>query len=295
VPGSSTSGAAAGWAPATAEGSGRLEKILAEVKLAWDHPANQGQLAGAMRRVVGYRLRKALSLPASYPLGQHSRIRADARFPSTEAAVRGNPPDWAYMVAWRRFLGPGTLFVDVGANAGVYSLWARDLGAEVVAVEPDPAACEALRRNAALNGYRIEIVAAALDDRAGTGRLTQGLGPKNHLVASPEEPGSPVAVRTLDDVLGERVADGVKLDVEGAERRVLAGAPAALAEGRLRVIQMEYNHQSATYFGEDRFGLRDLLADHGYRFYRPDDEGNLQPVRIGSGGGRDVFATREAL
>jgi hypothetical protein len=85
------------------------------------------------------------------------------------------------------------------------------------------------------------------------------------------------------------VAHGVKIDVEGAERFVLEGAHRALAEGRLRVIQLEYNSKARIY-GETRLPLRDMLAEYGYSFLRPDDDGNLVPARIGRGGGHDIFA-----
>ena len=272
---------------------GRLGRFRDEVRLTEQHPSHVDSHRRTVARMVAFHLRiNLLHQRVRCPLGEHSSIWADRAFPSAALAITGNPPDFQNMVAWRRFLGPGTLFVDVGANAGVYSVWAADLGAQVISVEPDVGALAALRANATLNGYEFEVVPAALFAGNGQMSFTEGLGPENHLLRAdgPASPGRSVPTATLDEVLGERVAHGLKIDVEGAERFVLEGARRALAERRLPVIQLEYNHCARTYFGESREPLRDLLAAYGYSFMRPDDAGTLWPEHVGRGGGRDIFA-----
>ena len=64
-----------------------------------------------------------------------------------EVAI-ANPPEWEEMQAWGKILGKESLFVDVGANVGTYSIWAADLGARVIAVEPMTDALKALDENA---------------------------------------------------------------------------------------------------------------------------------------------------
>ncbi len=277
---------------------GRLGTFRDEVRGAWGHPSNDGRRARTLGRLALLHLRtNVLHQRISCPLGDRSRIWVDRRFPSTGKAVIGNPPDFGNMQAWRGFLGPGTLFVDVGANAGIYSVWAADLGASVISVEPDPDARRALHDNAALNGFEFEVVSSALFSASGVMRFSEDLGPFNHVM--PDEPnwadaavgpGRETEVTTLDQVLGDRTAHGVKIDVEGAERFVLEGARVAMGEGRLRVIQLEYNDMSVHY-SETREPLRTLLADYGYKFMRPDGNGGLKLLRkLGRGGGRDVFA-----
>jgi Methyltransferase FkbM domain len=98
-----------------------------------------------------------------------------------------------------------------------------------------------------------------------------------------------VEVRTLDEVLGDRLANGLKVDVEGAERLVLNGGAVAIAERRLPVIQLEWNRTSKSNFGEKREILADLLVETGYEFFRPSDHGDLAPTEVGTFGS-DVFA-----
>jgi FkbM family methyltransferase len=204
----------------------------------------------------------------------------------------GNPLDWNEMSVWRRVLGPGSLFVDIGANVGIYTIWAADVGAEVVAIEPNRESRERLMANLELNGYTAEIVPAAIGESEGTVRLTTHLDNQNHLllsVAQPACPSEPVPVRTLDSLLGERVIDGLKVDVEGAELLVLKGARQLLSQHRVHLIQLEWNQKSARLLGEDRTSTAALLESHGYELLRPDTLGNLVPL-ADLNFGSDVFA-----
>ena len=156
-----------------------------------------------------------------------------------------NPLEWPEVHCWRRVLREGDLFVDIGANIGVYSIWAIELGASVVAVEADPEAAGMLRENLRLNGYEqcARVVEAAVADRPGTMRFTTDLGVENHLVLDDAATGPlrEVPVTTLDSLLGDRSAAGAKIDVEGAEALVLQGARHTLAEGRIALIHLEWN------------------------------------------------------
>ena len=99
-----------------------------------------------------------------------------------------------------------------------------------------------------------------------------------------------VAVDTFDRLIGERVVAGVKIDVEGAERQVLVGASHALAEGRIGLLQIEWNHTARENFGESREPVAELLATHGYALFRPGPGGALRPSSEEEG--TDMFAAR---
>ncbi len=71
-------------------------------------------------------------------------------------------------------IGPGDLVVDVGANIGLFSLWAhgRAPGVRVLAIEPNPDVLPYLRLNLELNDVPAQVVPVAVTDRAGTATLT---------------------------------------------------------------------------------------------------------------------------
>lgn len=284
----------AGEARSARTSGDKIHNFRRQLRSTWGHPGNARHRIKAIARLLLFHVRAQIFHKRTcVPLGDHSKMWADRRFPLTVQLVLGNPPNWAYMEAWKTFLHPGTLFVDVGANAGLYSLWAADLGSTVIAVEPEPEVRKALEESAALNRYEFEIIPAALSREAGMMRLTHGHGTKNHLLLYDGADGDEVEVRTLDEVLGDRTAHGVKIDVEGAESLVLEGASLAMAQGRIPVIQLEWNTTSRKNFGETREALAALLVEFGYEFLRPDSHGQLEPMDPGTFG-KDVFAVLKA-
>jgi FkbM family methyltransferase len=137
---------------------------------------------------------------------------------------------------FEQLLRPGGVVLDVGANVGYYTLLASvlvgDAGA-VHAFEPEPRNAEFLRRHLRINGRRnVTVQQAAVSDRAGTARFEFGTGSgTGHL----GEAGT-LEVRTLrlDDFCAEHglAPAAIKIDVEGAEMSVLAGARSTLARHR---------------------------------------------------------------
>lgn len=257
----------------------------------WTHPSNRSR---RLRRVIFacyFQSRgRFLRRPTVVRLGVRSRIRAYLHESATSWVVYAHPPARDLLV-WSKFLRPGDLFLDAGANAGVYTIWAIEHGAQVIAFEPNRLAAERFRENMALNGYKAELIEAAVADQQGFMLMTQDLDVANHL-AFEEVQDTAVArvpVVTLDAVLGRRLAAGIKLDVEGAELLALKGAVRALSENRIRLLQLEWNHASQTVTGEDRRSTAEFLLSYGYELLSHDGDGNLSPLREWSFG-NDVFA-----
>jgi FkbM family methyltransferase len=250
------------------------------------HPANQGRRSRQLAHAVRYQLHSRCGRPFTTPVGERSRIFATRAHAYSSLVVYSNPPDLAEVRAWRQLLRSGDLFIDVGANIGAYTILMAELGCSVIAIEPNAKAQAVLADNLALNGYEALLVGSVLADNAGSMNFTTGLGSMNRLA---EVGDALVQATTLDDLLGDRTAAGVKIDVEGAERLVLEGGHRALEERRLRAIQLEWNGASETNFGESRELVLRLLNRFGYVTYRPSIEGHLivdpQPAP-----GADVFA-----
>ncbi|MCH7230598.1 FkbM family methyltransferase [Glycomyces sp. L485] len=256
----------------------------------WSHPANSGRRMAAVRRAIGFQLRARMGRPVLTAIGERGLMWAELHVTAASKVRYANPPDWNEMRAWEPLLRPGDLFVDVGSNVGAYALWAGDLGATVIAVEPGSASVRRLRRNVALNDFPISVVQCALAERPGLLRLTGDKDTMNHLVFDADGPGERVAVDTLDNVLADRRAAGVKIDVEGAERLVLEGARRALSEHRIGVLQLEWNTMSRKVLSETRAPVAELLREYGYTFMRPDARGRLHPLLPPEESATDLFA-----
>lgn len=126
-------------------------------------------------------------------------------------------------------LTPGFKLLDIGANAGIYSLFvAARTGpaASIIAIEPQPEMLIRLRTNIALNGFStIRVMPLALSDRNGT--IDLHLSADNRGQASVTAEGGAVvtvATKTLLGLMDEVAmpqADAMKIDIEGAEALVL--------------------------------------------------------------------------
>lgn len=171
----------------------------------------------------------------------------------------------------KRLQEQGGLFLDIGANAGIYSLTAARALAEsgkpggVMCVEPNPTMLARLNTNLALNGFseQVRVFPLALSD--GPGEIEFTISDTN-LGESSLAGGSGRTIRVPCDSLlnvltqagAERVT-GMKIDVEGLEDRILIpflrDAPRSLYPGFI-VIE---NSQQAW--------AEDLIGELGRRGY----------------------------
>lgn len=241
------------------------------------HPSRAGARPAAVWRTAKYEVNTTLrGRPTELPLGDQSRILAYPGETNSPLTAIGNPPNWPEMLVWRRYLRPGDLFVDVGANIGIYTLYAIECGAEAIAVEPVAHSADRLCEHLALNGYEAEVVRKALTSTPGVVRMTTDADSYNHLTDA-EGAGVDVEATTLDLLLDGRRA-GVKIDVEGAEALVLAGAEQALAARQIWLLQLEWIIVDKTTGIEDRSSTKAILDAADYVLCVPDRTGRLSPV-----------------
>lgn len=168
---------------------------------------------------------------------------------------------------------PG-VFVDIGANIGWYSLQAAHSRQveRVVAIEPDVGNHQLLQANIAANAMqaRIEAVACAAGSKSGLARLHQykasNLG-RHSLLVDHGLGGSWVPVLTVDGLLAnldlaEAPISAIKIDVEGYEPWVLAGASEALQRTEALLIELSPGLSEA---GDAEMGtMLDLIAQAGF-------------------------------
>lgn len=183
-----------------------------------------------------------------------------------------------------RLIKPGMTVVDVGANAGYYSLLFGDaVGSDgkVIAVEPLPDNVDILRRSIELNGHsgKTQLHQVALGDQAaGTVNLYVPPGePKNATLVSTPVDGSIAVEMTTLDHLTEKLAavDFIKIDAEGAEEAILNGMTETIRRHSPRVV-LEFNaarSKDASQFLavlRDQFGTVSAIDFFG-KLYRVSD------------------------
>ncbi len=169
---------------------------------------------------------------------------------------------------------PGGVFVDVGANLGWFTLQAAHLPQvqRVVAVEPDVVNHGLLQINIEANGLgaRVDAVACALGSGPGLARLNRYKGSnlgRHSLVVDHGHGGTWVPLEALDVLLqrldlAQSPLAAIKIDVEGYEPLVLAGASGAL--GRAQALLVELSPELSRAGGLDVGAALDAIAAAGF-------------------------------
>ena len=170
---------------------------------------------------------------------------------------------------------PGTMIVDVGAFIGFFSLrfarWVSGSG-RVMAVEPDPKSLARLRHRLERAGLRnaVECIQAAVAHQSGERRLTLNADcPVDHKLG---EDGIPVSATTIDDLLatyGWPPVSLIKIDVQGAEASVIAGARRTIATYHPALF-VEVSDATLQAYGSSAKTLLSTLVGLGYTIHRLD-------------------------
>lgn len=148
-------------------------------------------------------------------------------------------------------LKSGDFLIDIGAHFGLYSIFAsasvQDL--HCVALEPHPANFEVMKTSIRHSGlqHRIKGLQCALGGRDGIGKLRINSSMGHHLIRddSSELGVIDTPLHSLDNLINKfqfghsAMRIWLKVDTEGREKSVLAGASELLRSGKVQGILWE--------------------------------------------------------
>lgn len=174
-------------------------------------------------------------------------------------------------------LSGGACFYDIGANIGVYTLWASRLigsAGEVHSFEPVPATrdvmCELIAQNEMVN---VRVVAKAAGRSRGRTliHVVKGASGLSSIVMPPcpsEASGLEVEVVAIDDYVesGSKPPDLVKIDVEGYELEVIRGMTTTISAHK-PVVVFEALPQKMPSGEGDLASVEDAFRGLGYRIW----------------------------
>ena len=178
----------------------------------------------------------------------------------------------------------GNLFVDIGANFGYYSIMLSNNFKEVLSIEPEPKNMSIVKRNTR-NIPNIRTLQVAIGESDGFSRLflsptrpgahaTVPSGMDDRVFHSAFPSGIKHSIRvktlTLASMLRSKTADLIKVDVEGAEWEVLAGAREIMDKIQSWLIELHDIKRKKE--------LESLMASYNYRC-RWVDENHLYAKR----------------
>jgi FkbM family methyltransferase len=169
-------------------------------------------------------------------------------------------------------LKPGMVVVDVGANIGMYTLFAaRAVGpsGRVLAFEPVPALYDRLAGNVAATGVdSVSTYQVAISDRRGNAPFHLGRSDSmGSLVRAQTSATIAVPTESLDDFLERQSitrVDMVKIDAEGAEMQIVGGMRRLLARTDRPVLFIEHNDLALRAAGSSAEELFATIVGYGY-------------------------------
>lgn len=157
-------------------------------------------------------------------------------------------------IEWIDSMSPGETFIDVGANMGIYTIYAAKRGLKVHAFEPEAQNYSLLCRSIMINEFDVQAYCVALSDEWKPDSLyLSGYMPGgschtfgvdlDHRLEQRERPVGTLKQGCLAVPLDDFsiAADHIKVDVDGFEHKVIAGGPLTLSRAKSVLLEINQN------------------------------------------------------
>ena len=185
------------------------------------------------------------------------------------------------ILLFEKFLRPGDIYIDIGANYGYMAINASRLVGNdglVIAIEPEPRVLNLFKFNADLNNCRINIVQKAISDSQGESSFNVGTeiglsrldNLRNNTFGMILQEKVIVEKTTLDTLVADLVPNRnvrfVKMDVEGHELTILKGASQVIAK-RKTIFMLEINPGALSQNDITFKDILEFLITHSYKVF----------------------------
>ncbi len=230
-----------------------------------EHPLSSKNKPKAFGRFLSWQIRSRLiGKPVAYRFVNKSRLLVYPGMTGATGNIYAGLHEFDDMAFVLHALRPEDLFVDVGANIGSYTVLAgAAVGANCVSIEPVPSTFRHLVENVDLNDLKncAECLNIGLGKESSTLRNDKGLRNLERFQSNLSER-LPKRYLTLDDVLGRRHPTVIKIDVEGWESNVIAGAQRVFSGREPMAILIEFGLGER--YGFDEKVLYRKVLDFGF-------------------------------
>ena len=199
----------------------------------------------------------------------------------------GHLPEPGSLALVRKLLKSGDTFIDIGANVGLFSVAAgRKVGptGSVLAFEPAPETMAALTDTIRLNGLKaiVTLHQCAAGRENGTALFHVGriCGHSSLLPLDEKRETIDISIVAVDDIVGGRKVDLIKIDVEGWELEVLEGLRVTLANNPHASVLMEFGTSHIKRAGSKPLEWIEKIRTFDLNIYEIDeDTAALAPLR----------------
>jgi FkbM family methyltransferase len=176
-------------------------------------------------------------------------------------------------IEWISSFKSSSIFYDIGANIGVYTLYGSKLVNQVYAFEPHIGTCMNLLRNIKVNNINnISVLSTALHDKCGFFNFyyySDEAGSSNSQLNETDVKFTPTNVElkyavTIDQLISTNVikpATHIKMDVDGNELLILNGMTKLLSDRVVESLQIELDQNRIN-------KATDILQQYGYKLIK---------------------------
>ncbi len=262
-----------------------------------NNTGNRGQMVPRLANAVRWQLSKRLfSKRREITLANGAKFLAHPDCVVSSSLIYADWPEFEEFQFIRSHLNRNHIVLDVGANVGHVSLLLSDIVGDrnIYAFEPTPVTYRRLTRNWQLNGWETDqLFSVALGSEDGTTEIPDVTHPdtmnsvahrhgtQTPLVAIPMSP-----LDSFRDRWKGRRIGLLKIDVEGFEDQVFAGAKNTLKEDRPELLMFE------SLDGAPDEAIVSVLTAADYQIFQLDDSGCPDPERQDS---QNLFAVPAEL
>jgi FkbM family methyltransferase len=206
------------------------------------HPLTRDAPIKAWVRLAAFQLKGRMNEEVVVPCISGQRLVVRLHMTGATESIYLGLHEFADMMFVLHFLREDDMFLDIGANVGIYTVIASGVcRARTWAFEPDPDTARRFKRNVEINNLQsfVTLYEMALGARKEDVFFTVGRDATNKVAFESEKNKRLVHQEKLDSLVRESKPILIKIDVEGYEEEVLLGAEMLLSGDSVKAIEIE--------------------------------------------------------
>jgi len=245
-----------------------IRTIIATVRFLTTHPLTKANKIKTLLRFMQWQIgARLLNENVIIPWVDDSKLIASIGETGATGNLYTGFMEYEDMLFLLHALQPTEIFIDIGANIGVYTILAsKVVNAKSIAFEPIPQTFEKLKDQIQINqiNHLVTLVNKGVGEKNQTLFFTNNKNTMNKVsVIGETKNTSQVEVITLDGQLDRDKNYLFKIDVEGFESNVIEGAHQILSSPNVVAIILELNG-SGNQFGHSDESLHDRIINYNF-------------------------------
>ncbi|MEP7108240.1 MAG: FkbM family methyltransferase [Ferruginibacter sp.] len=254
-----------------------MKRFFILVRFIWRHPLASKNRRLAFSKFLRFQFSQRIApFPVWYPLVENSTLLVKRGMVGATGNIYTGLLEFVDMAFVLHVLRSEDIFVDIGANVGVYTILAsKNAGARVLSIEPIASSYLTLRNNVFLNevDHLVTLHPIGVGEEPGILSFTNSMDAINHVLVADEEcdfnNSVLVEVKSIDEIVEGNEPVIIKMDIEGFEWTALKGAKKLLDGNILKCLIIELNGSGIKY-GANEDDIHDLLLSHRFLPFRYD-------------------------